>query len=192
MVNSDGILRICLTAKMRAGKDSVATLLSVDHGFASPIAFGHALKDAAHRIYPDVPREPKPRALYQFMNVMREYDPDVWIKHAQKRVDYALEQRSTKGVVITDARQSNEIAWVRANGFTIVRVTASDDVRIARAQRSKDVFDYEDLTHPTELEIDTFDVDYELSNDGEYADLVAEVERLVVALRSDMAKGANV
>lgn len=182
MVSSDGILRICLCGKLRSGKDAFGTLLAVDHGFASPIAFGHALKDAAHRIYPDVPREPKPRALYQFMNVMREYDPDVWIKHAQKRVDYALEQRSTKGVVITDARQANEIAWARNNGFTIVRVTASDDVRISRAQRSKDVFDYEDLTHPTELEIDTFDVDYELSNDGAYPDLVAEVERLVTLL----------
>lgn len=186
----DDVIKIALCGRLRSGKDSVGALLTTRYDFYPKIAFGHALKDAAHRIFLDVPQEPKPRALYQFMNVMREYDADVWIKHAQKRVDYALEQRSTTGIVITDVRQQNELDWCRANGFTIVRVTASDDVRIARAQRSKDVFDYEDLTHPTELEIDTFDVDYEISNDGEYADLVAEVERLVAALQSDMTKGA--
>lgn len=181
MIN-DGILRICLTGAMRSGKDAVATLLAVDHGFASPIAFGHALKDVAHRTFPDVPREPKPRALYQFMNVMRDYDPDVWIKHVAKRVDYAANERSTKGIVISDARQANEIEWARNNGFTIVRVTASDTVRIARAERARDAFTYEDLTHITESEIAGFDVNYTIDNEGEYADLVAEVERLVTLL----------
>lgn len=182
MINNDGILRICICGTLRSGKDTVGALLSVKHGFATPIAFGDALKDVAHRAFPDVPREPKPRALYQFMNVMRDYDADVWIKHVARKVDWALESRATKGIVISDARQPNEIDWARANGFTIVRVTASDAVRIARAERAGDAFTYEDLTHPTEQYIGGFNVDYEIRNDGSYDDLVAGVERLVAEI----------
>lgn len=182
MIN-DGILRICLTGAMRSGKDAVSTLLAVDHGFASPIAFGDMLKDIAHRTFPDVARTPKPRALYQFMNVMRDYDLDVWIKHVERRVTYALESRKTQGIVISDARQANEIEWARANGFAIVRVTASTDVRIARAESVGDVFDYEALTHPTELSVAGFAVDYEIKNDGTYTELIAEVERLVAEVK---------
>lgn len=181
-MTNDGILRICLTGAMRSGKDVIATHLAARYGFATPIAFGDALKDVAHRAFIDVPREPKPRALYQFMNVMREYDADVWVKHVARRVDWALNDRRVNGIVISDARQPNEIEWAKSQGFTIVRVVASDDVRIARAERAGDVFTYEDLTHPTEQYIDGFDVDYEVSNDGSYDDLVVEVERLVTTL----------
>lgn len=177
------VIKIALCGKMRSGKDAVSTYLAVDHGFNAPIAFGDALKDVAHRAFFDVPREPKPRALYQFMNVMREYDPDVWVKHVAMRVEYALESRNTRGIVISDARQANEIEWCRANGFTIVRVTASDDVRIARAERVNDVFTTEDLSHPTELEVDGFAVDYELINDGTYAELCEKVDELVSEIR---------
>jgi len=168
---------------MRSGKDSVATLLTTKHGFATPIAFGDMLKDVAHRAFIDVERTPKPRALYQFMNVLRDYDADVWVKHVARRVAYALESRKTQGVVISDARQANEIEWARANGFVIVRVTASTDVRIARAQAVGDVFDYEALTHPTELAVEGFVTDYEIRNDGGYDALVAEVGRLVAEIK---------
>jgi len=186
----DDVLKIALCGKMRSGKDSVGALLTTRYDFYPKIAFGDTLKEIAHKTFPHIPREPKPRALYQHMNGHRAFYENVWVDPVARKVGYALDMRSTKGIVITDVRQQNEFDWCRANGFTIVRVTASDDVRIARAQRSKDVFDYEDLTHPTELEIDTFDVDYELTNDGAYPDLVAEVERLISTLQSDKAKGA--
>jgi hypothetical protein len=117
------------------------------------------------------------------MNVMRDYDPDVWIKHVERSVEYALDRKSTTGIVITDARQANEIEWARNNGFTVVRVTAPDDVRIARAQAVGDVFDYEALTHPTETEVDGFEADYTLVNDGDYASLVAKVDALMAEIR---------
>jgi hypothetical protein len=64
----DNVIKIAFCGKMRSGKDVCATYLTVNHGFAFPIAFGDALKDSAHRIFFDIPREPKPRVLYQFMN----------------------------------------------------------------------------------------------------------------------------
>lgn len=183
----DDVIKIALCGKMRSGKDSVAALLTTRYDFYPKIAFGDALKEIAHRTFPHIPREPKPRKLYIHMNEHRTFYENVWVDPVARKVEYALDKRSTKGVVITDCRQQNEIDWCRANGFTVVRVTASDDVRIARAQRNKDVFDYEDLTHPTETYIDTFDTDYEIVNDGEYSDLVSEVERLVTEIT---AKGA--
>lgn len=180
------VIKIALVGKMRSGKDAIGTLLATRHGFTT-FAFGTALKASAHDIFPDVPRNPKPRALYQFMNVMRDYDPQVWIKHVERSVEYALERKSTQGIVITDARQANEIDWARANGFKIVRVTAPDDVRIARAQAVGDVFDYEALTHSTETEVDGFDADYTLENDGDYAELVRKVDALMAEIR----KGAE-
>ncbi|MGN7387745.1 AAA family ATPase [Sporosarcina sp. SAFN-015] len=182
------ILRICLTGPMRSGKDTVARHLNLRHDFEFPVAFGDALKLIAHKTFPDVPREPKPRALYQFMNVMRDYDPDVWIKHVSRTVSLLEDSKTTRGIVITDARQANEIEWARANGFTIVRVTTPMDVRIVRAQAVGDVFDYEDLTHPTELEVAGFDVDAELSNVGDLDALKANVDALVAKLKGDDAK----
>lgn len=176
------VIKLAFIGKLRSGKDTAATRLVTQYGFQS-FAFGTALKASAHDIFPDVPRTPKPRALYQFMNVMRDYDPDVWIKHVERSVEYALDKRTTKGIVITDARQANEIEWARNNGFTIVRVTAPEHVRIARAQAVGDVFDYEALTHPTETEVDGFDADYTLSNEGDYANLMAKVDALMVEIR---------
>lgn len=187
VVTSSPVIKLAFVGKMRSGKDTVATRLVTQYGFQS-FAFGTALKASAHDIFPDVPRTPKPRALYQFMNVMREYDEGVWIKHVERSVEYALDRKTTQGIVITDARQANEIDWARRNGFTIVRVVAPESARIARAQAVGDVFDYEALSHPTETEVDGFNVDAEIVNDGDYAELVRKVDGLIEEIR----KGASV
>ena len=176
------IVKIALTGKMRAGKDAVASRLLTDHGFELPIAFGTALKRVAHEAFPWVESTPKPRELYQFMNVLREHDPDVWIKHLERRYRYIAGQRATRGIVITDVRQANELAWCKANGFTVVRVEAPMDVRIARAHAAGDAFDYEALTHPTELEVEGFAVDAVILNDGGLGELHAKVDALVAGL----------
>lgn len=182
MVRTDDVIKLAFVGKMRSGKDTAATRLATQHGFTM-LAFGTALKASAHDIFPDVLRTPKPRALYQFMNVMRDFQPDVWIRHVERSVEYALDRKSTTGIVITDARQANEIAWCRANGFTIVRVTAPDDVRIARAQSVGDVFDVGSLEHPTETGTDGFEAEYTISNDGSYADLVERVDALMAEIK---------
>ena len=176
------VIKLAFIGKMRSGKDTAAARLATQHGFTM-LAFGTALKASAHDIFPNVPRTPKPRALYQFMNVMRDYDPQVWIKHVERSVEYALDRKTTQGIVITDARQANELEWARSNGFKIVRVTAPEPVRIARAQSVGDVFDYEALTHPTETEVDGFDADYVLENDGDYMTLIVKVDALMAEIK---------
>jgi dephospho-CoA kinase len=178
------VVKIALTGKLRSGKDTVANHLYIRHGF-NRAAFGDALKKNAHATFPWVSEFSKPRALYQsYGQLMRQIDPDVWIKHAERAVKGAIDFNVNTGaeqigIVLTDVRQENEVAWCRENGFTIIRVTAPDDDRIARAIAAGDDFTVHDLAHETEQAIDTFDVDAVVVNDGSVVDLQAKVDSVI-------------
>jgi dephospho-CoA kinase len=182
------IVKIALTGKIRSGKSTVSNHLYIRHSF-NEVAFGDALKKNAHATFPWIYEWNKPRALYQqFGQLMRQIDPDVWVKHAEQAVKGAIDFRVNTGaerigVVITDLRQPNEYEWARANGFTIIRVTAPDEDRIARAIAAGDDFSVHDLTHETEQAIDGFAVDYEIVNDGSVDDLKAQIDEIFAQLR---------
>lgn len=173
------IIKIGLCGKMRSGKDTVADYLFYEHDFEYPMAFGDSLKYYAHRIFPDVPKEPKPRELYQFMNVMRDYDPDVWVKHLAQQVRMAEDSRKTTGIVVTDARQPNEVNWLRDNGFVIVKVEADEDTRIERIKAQGESVDEEALRHKTEQYVDDIEADYTIPNLGTLDELYGRVDMLL-------------
>lgn len=182
------VVKLALTGKLRSGKDTVAQHLFIKYGF-DKVAFGDALKRNAHAVFPWVSGSSKPRALYQkFGQLMRqEFDEGVWIKHAERAVNAAIDFRVSMnaeqiGVVITDVRQQNEVDWCRANGFTLIRVTAPDEDRIARAIAAGDDFTAHDLAHETELAIAGFAVDYEVVNDGTIGDLKAKIDEILEAI----------
>ena len=179
------IIKIGLCGKMRSGKDSIGDYLFFEKGFELPLAFGDSLKYYAHQIFPDVPKEPKPRALYQFMNVMRDYDPDVWVKHLAQKVAMAENDRRTTGIVVTDARQPNEVDWLRENGFVIVKVEADEATRIERIQVQGETVVEEALRHKTELFVDEIEADYTMPN----LDTLSELHAKVDALLAELVKG---
>lgn len=190
---SNGITKIALTGKMRSGKTEIERYLTKQHGFNS-VAFGDQLKHFAHKIFDDAtddagydPFRPgsrqKPRTLYQqFGQLCREIDPDVWIKHAQRTVEYYEGLRSTIGIVISDLRQPNEYEWAKANGFTIAKVVADDAVRLERARQAGDIFTEEDFGHETEWHVNGFRGDYTIVNDGELAELQRKVDDIVTLI----------
>jgi len=184
-LSDDGILRVGLVGKMRAGKDEVAKYLWLDHGFEYPLAFGNALKRFAHEIFPDVPKNPKPRELYQFMNVMRDFDEDVWVKHLNQSYESDISYRQTKGVVVSDARQENEIKWLKDNGFTLVKVEASEALRKQRAKREGDDVTGEQFEHRTEQFVDNVAVDYIIVNDGTLDELYRKVDEVMAKIKSN-------
>jgi dephospho-CoA kinase len=181
------VIKIALTGKMRSGKDLCGSHLYANHGF-DRVAFGDDLKRNAHATFPWISDSSKPRALYQqYGQLMRQIDPDVWVKHAERSVKASINLRLNRGaekigVVITDLRQPNEYAWCRKNGFSIIRVTAPDEVRIARAIAAGDDFTVHDLTHETELAIDGFAVDAEIVNGGSVDDLKRKVDEIMEAI----------
>jgi dephospho-CoA kinase len=181
------VVKIALTGKLRSGKDTVANHLYIRHSF-NRVAFGDAMKKNAHATFPWVSEFSKPRALYQaYAQLMRQIEPDVWIKHAERAVNGAIDFNVNTGaekvgVVITDLRQPNEYEWARANGFTIIRVTAPDEDRIARAKIAGDDFNEADLEHETESHIDGFAVDFEIINDGSVDELKRKIDEILEAI----------
>lgn len=198
-------LRIALTGRIRSGKTTIADHLWLKHDFAR-VSFASSLKLTADRlfshlyepIYEDCPFSEdgrsikdyrKPRALLQELGQkMREIDEDVWIKQAEQDVKLAEAWRSTAGVVIDDLRQPNEYDWARTNGFIIIRVEASESMRLERAKQAGDSFNEEDLAHDTEQHVDKFDVDYTIVNDGDLDELERQVDEILAEIK---AKGGR-
>jgi dephospho-CoA kinase len=181
------IVKIAITGKMRSGKDTVANHLYIRHSF-NRVAFGDALKKNAHATFPWVYEWNKPRALYQqFGQLMRQIEPDVWIKHAERAVNGAIDFNVNTGaekvgVVITDLRQPNEYEWCRNNGYTIIRVSAPDEDRVFRAKLAGDDFTEDDLEHETESHIDSFDCDCAIHNDGTVDELKAQIDTVLAQI----------
>jgi hypothetical protein len=181
-------IKLALVGKLRAGKDTASQYLTLFYDF-QPFAFADPLKRYLHEIFPHVPREPKPRALYQaFGQKLRELDPDVWVNLTMHKIDEYLRQHACDcsplkpRVVVTDCRQQNEYDRLRAEGFVFVRINADDELRIRRALEAGDNFTLDDLSHETELLVDMFPVDYEVLNNGSTAELYAQLDAIMTAL----------
>ncbi|MEX5835865.1 dephospho-CoA kinase [Bacillus velezensis] len=187
-------MKLALTAPLRAGKSQAAGYLSTYYDFQT-FAFSDELKAAFHRAFPSVPEKPKPRAYYQkFGQWAREaFGENVWIDACMAKVDAYTALFSRKcdcglspslknRVLIEDVRQQNEYDRLRVEGFTIVRITAPEELRIERARKAGDDFDLAALDHPTEKALQTFEVDYEIVNDGTYEQLYAKMDALMEAM----------
>jgi hypothetical protein len=175
-------IKLALIGKLRSGKSTAADYLTLFYDF-QPFAFADPLKRYLHEIFPHVPREPKPRAMYQaFGQKLRELDPDVWVNLTMHKIDEYLRQHACDcsplkpRVVVTDCRQQNEYDRLRAEGFVFVRINADDELRIRRATEAGDNFTLDDLSHETELLVDMFPVDYEVLNNGSTAELYAQLD----------------
>jgi dephospho-CoA kinase len=181
------LVKIAFTAKLRAGKDTAAQHLHIKYGF-DKVAFGDALKRNVNEAFPWVYGPNKPRALLQqYGQLMREIDPQIWVKHVERKVNGTIDFRVSTGaerigIIISDLRQQNEYDWCRQNGYTIIRVTAPDEDRLWRAKLAGDDFNEADLEHETESHIDGFAVDYEIHNDGSVDDLQRKVDEIMGAI----------
>jgi dephospho-CoA kinase len=181
---------IAIVGQLRSGKDAVAEYLAQNYGYTR-FAFGDELKRYYHELFG--PSETKPREGYQwFGQTMRERDPDIWVRKcfeaisARERQDsvyydmpWNAHHRQPFRAVISDLRQPNEFQACKRQGYVIIRVTAPEALRIDRAIKSGDTFNLRDLTHDTESHARSFDVDYEIVNDGTLAELYAKVDAIV-------------
>lgn len=176
--------KIAITGKARSGKTELSHYAWMLYGFKE-FDFSAVLKDEFHRLFPHIPRDPKPRAYYQkFGQWLREIDPDIWVKMTMAKVhEYCFEDSLNKvnhkpKVLVNGVRQPNEYQRLREEGFVIIRVNASDDLRIDRAIAEGDVFTEADLEHDTESHIDTFEVDYEINNVGTIGDMYDQFDAI--------------
>lgn len=176
-------IKIALTGKMRSGKDTVYSILAEELGLAiekrakrngevnvvnsHQHTFGEQLKKYAELLFPDqFVNGGKPRKLFQdFGQAMRKIDENIWVNKADQAIANQLKLNADIYIsFITDLRQPNEYAYCRDNNYTIIRINASDDTRLARMTATGDNFAHENLQHETEVSINTYDVDYEIDN----------------------------
>lgn len=182
---------IALTGKLRAGKSLVGDYLASKYGYTQ-FAFGDELKRDFHRRYPEIPRDPKPRAGYQFHGqFMREhYGENVWIDACFDNIRYSLlcpVSGTDAPVVISDTRQENEFTALQSAGYVLIRVTAPDGLRIERAVNSGDTFNYRDLAHGTETSLDGHLADFTVTNDAGLAELYAQIDEIIAYLSAKEA-----
>src|SRR5699024_2187841 len=109
--------------------------------------------------------EKKPRRLYQDVGEkLRELDPLVWVRQAEKTMLFYENYKDHIGVVISDLRLPIEEQWAKDNGFIIIRVNADESDRLARIERAGDDFKAEDLRHETEQYVDDIQADIDIWN----------------------------
>jgi dephospho-CoA kinase len=188
-------IKIALTGPIRSGKDSVKNYAHLFYDF-QPFAFADEGKALVHRLFPNVPRDPKPRKYYQevidgITKLPVEGAADVWINGTLREIEKHVEFRCCKEsrVMITDLRKPREFEVLREKGYTIIRVTAPLETRLDRARQAGDAFEAKDFEHDTEQHIDGFAVDYEIVNDSELTDLYTKFDVIMRELNVDKAEG---
>lgn len=187
----DKHIKIALTGKMRAGKDTVFSILAKElvkqaHKADEQIsvnqfAFGDDLKLYAEAIFPEQFEDgKKPRELFQnFGQTMREFNPDVWVDKVANKVQRHGTKDGKKISFVTDLRQPNEYKYCKDNDFYIIKVTAPDEIRLARMNSEGDSFSQKSLEHETESHIDTYETDYIIHNQfSDYESLEFKVKQL--------------
>lgn len=185
-------IKIAICGKIRSGKDTVSEYLQEKYHMF-PFAFADEMKNGFHYTYPHIKRNPKPRRGYQlFAELMRYVNGgSYWINLCFEKVDYIRKtalaynttgEESPFNPLITDLRLNEEFDALREEGYTIIRVNASLETRLARANAAGDIYDEQDLQDVTEMQLDSFDVDFDISNDGTLNGLYAQVDAIMSVL----------
>jgi dephospho-CoA kinase len=177
--------------RMRSGKDVAAAYLAQQYGYTQ-FAFGDELKRYAHELFGEPAPGTKPRELYQwFGQTMRERDPDVWVRKclefiaAFKREIDSGAHTLRPNVVISDCRQPNEYAALKAAGYVFIRVECPDHLRIQRAIDAGDTFTAANLAHDTETALDGYSADFTVHNDGTLDELYAQIDEIAAYLTGE-------
>ncbi|NDI33628.1 adenylate kinase [Chengkuizengella sediminis] len=146
-------------------------------------AFAELMKRYAHELFGE-PTE-KDHDLYQwFGQAMRERDPNIWIRMCFDRIDRLRPHVQFDHIIITDLRMPNEFKALKDHGYMILRVNASEDLRIKRMKEAGDM-EVDDsklkdiLNHDTEKYVDTFAVDYDVYNTGSIDSLHKQIDRIM-------------
>lgn len=190
---NEKIVKIAFIGKMRSGKDTAGRYLETTKGFGQ-FAFGTGIKRVATILYPEIDLRVKPRKLYQEIGQgLRQVDPLIWINYLDREVKHWSKRMvlldHTPNVVITDVRQMNEVEFLKAQGYVLVKVETDEELRLQRIKEAGDDYTEEDLNHETELAVDTLPYDVLLTNNGTIEELTRQVEKLYWDVQKGLVNG---
>lgn len=177
-------MKVALVGKMRSGKDTVGRYF-VDNEECVQVAFGDGIKQVARVYFPHIVAKGKPRRLYQRIGqVFREFDPYVWVNVLDRTVTNHMED-GEQHFVVTDVRQMNEYIYLKANGYTIIKVETAEELRLERIKASGDEYTEEDLNHETELAVDGIPYDYLIDNNTTIEDLYQQIRFVIKEIKEE-------
>ena len=167
--------KIAIVGKIRSGKDTAADYIIQNYGL-KPYSFGSGITEVINRYFPDAFTEGKPRKHYQVIGqAFRELNADIWVEILERK----LQEAPNTSVIVTDLRQLNEYKRLKELGFTIIKIEASETVRIQRIEREGDVFSREQLNHETEIQADKCPYDYLVVNNSSIEDLYHQLKMIM-------------
>lgn len=151
-------VRLALSGKMRSGKDTAAGYLQAKYGgmnlkFSDPL---YEIQDFAQQVC-GFPRE-KDREFLQWIGTEygRARDENVWLNVLARKLEKIPDSTP---VFVTDGRFVNELEFLQAQGFALVKIVRPEADRVA--------FGATNLTHASELGVDIFnDWDLVVENTG--------------------------
>lgn len=177
-----------LSGRAGSGKDTVADMLD---GYER-VSFAEPLKAIAADINPmigevrlrhlldhfgwdEAKRHPEVRGLLQRLgsSARKHLDQGVWVRPAMQKADRLL--KDGVNVVITDMRHVNEAEAVAKRGGLVVRIERT----------------VPHLDHETESNLDDYDFDLTILNNGTLEDLAVEVEGLLESLSAQGGSGTG-
>ena len=110
-------------------------------------------------------------------------DEDIWVRYLLEDISKYPSCREMD-IVVSDVRQENEVRTLRREGYTIIKVTASENIRIARMKAAGDIVTKEQLSDETELSVDAIGADWVIVNEGTLEELTKVVEDIVAKIET--------
>lgn len=179
-------VKIALLGELRAGKDTVATLIAehLEQKNANKktvfLAFSEGIHKVINLVMPEVYELGKPRKyLQQIGQSMRQLKPTVWIDMLFNSEEYKKAVENGSHIIVTDVRQPNEAERLHKEGFVIIKVVADKEIRIQRVIESGDNFSPEMLEHETELILHRCPYDYLIDNSSDLVELERSISKIL-------------
>lgn len=165
----DHLMRVALIGKSGVGKSTVAKLLNY-HAGAERVSSGAICRQIAKMLFGNDHKS----TTQKLDDALTKVDPSVFLNAA------LLAAPAGRPICLDSLRFESDYEIARSRGFTIVRVIAPDDVRIARLTERGQKFDLvKDGSHRSETELDEVDVDYTVENSGDIDALEDSVRALI-------------
>jgi dephospho-CoA kinase len=177
--------KIAVVGRIRSGKNTFSDYITEHYGHKQ-FAFGEGIKEVIKRYFPEAIASKKPRKHYQVIGQsFRELNPEIWIEILQEKLEDHYEYHGEYPVLVNDLRQINEYQALKLAGFTVVKVEASEEIRIKRIMDSGDIFSPEQLKHSTELQAEACPYDYLVTNNDYLETLYEQADYIMQELKEE-------
>ena len=172
-------LKVAITGKMGSGKSSLSKIIQ-DLEDAYVTSFSSIIR----RVVQELDLTPTRTLLQETGDFFRKFDNDVWTNALLKEI-----QGMNRIIVIDGIRYEFERNKLVSNGFKIIKIISSDELRRVRiGLRDKleitDSLWNEWQNHPTEIYVDNIHVDYEILNN----DSIPALRQSILPILNELKK----